>query len=146
MMKMILVKSNLYVDGVKTAAQFQNNGSTYTTVITSADLTLGEHSITVKAIDGYQAEGVSNTITVNVLSEMDILKILRESSRENIEENLIFVAELLDVNLTQYLGLSNKKKETVLLELLGKSFSSAEELQNFLKSMIDELDVERVVE
>ena len=130
---------SLYVDGVKADAQFQISGSTYTTMLDTTELASGEHSIVIKAEDGYLEEGVSNTITVNISGEADILKLIQESNRENIEENLIFVAEQININLTQYTALSEKKQETVLLALIGKSFTSATELQSFLDAKVKEV-------
>ncbi len=126
----------LYIDGSRSEAVFEQNEGTYTTVIQCDSLGKGEHTLQVRAIDGYMAEGESNLVTVNVSDEQDILNVLNNSTRADIVENLNFTAEQLKLNLTSFQGLSQSKKEKVYLALLDEEFTSAKDLQDFLDDYI----------
>nr|QGT51253.1 hypothetical protein Firmicute1046_3290 [uncultured Firmicutes bacterium] len=127
---------NLYVDGARTEAVFTQADSKYTVVLTGGSLSVGTHTLQIKAIDGFMAEGASNIVTVTVSGEQEILDVLNGSTRANIAENLEFVAEQLKLDLNALHALSQSKKEIVYLALLNENFTAAARLQKFLDDTI----------
>ena len=129
---------HLYVDGVQTAAEVRQDGTAFTVTLASDGLSRGEHSVYLTAADGYGEAGTSNTVKVTVADETAILRVLEQSSRANIEENLQFAARQLGIDLSRYLALARTRQEKVLLALLGQTFASKSALQSALDKAVAE--------
>ena len=129
----------LYIDGAPSDTVFEQteqNANKYTATLKGGSLSVGKHTLMIKATDGFMSEGESNVITVSVSSEKDILDVLNGSTRANIAENFEFAAAQLKTDLRAFNALSKSNKEKVYLALLKKNFTSAAELQSFLNSTI----------
>lgn len=126
----------LYVDGVQTAAEIKQDGTSFTVIMPSAGLAKGTHSVYLTAADSYGETGTSDTVSITVVDEAAILKVLENSTRADIADNLEYTAKQLGIDLSGFHALSKTKQEKILLDMLNREFPSKSSLQSYLNNAV----------
>ena len=128
----------LYIDDAQAAAEIKQDGTAFTVILPSAGLAKGVHNVYLTAADSYGEEGTSNTVSINVVDETTILKVLENSTRADIADNLEYTAKQLGIDLSGFHALSKTKQEKILLDMLKQKFPSKSSLQNYLDTAVKE--------